>query len=154
LSLELRECERRKYVESDGQSFGSDAVANQDATAIQKMIERFAEVIRTLDADLVSSVFHPQASSFSLTSRGICIEPAKAWPEIIRKANADSAHLFRERFSVRTVNIDVDGSVASAKVEWKFESARIVDFYNLLKTDRGWLIINQVYHTYTPSKTG
>lgn len=139
-------------MDSDGRN--SNAVSNPDKAAIEGLIERFAEGIRTLDADLISSVFHPEASSFSLTSRGICIEPAGAWPKIIEQATADDSHLFREDFSVRSLMIDIAGTAASAKVEWQFESARIIDFYCLIKTDSGWLIANQVYHTFPVNKRG
>jgi len=139
---------------ADGRRSKSDITTSRDEKAIQKIIERFAEGIRTLDANLVSSIFHPEALSFSVTARGICIEPFGAWPEIMRQAGVDNTHIFRERFSTRILKIDIAGTAAIAKVEWKFERARIIDFYNLLKTDDGWLITNQVYHTYPAGKAG
>jgi hypothetical protein len=131
----------------------SDGASGNDDAAILGLIDKFAEGIRSLDGDLVASIFHPDASSFSLTPRGICIEPAKAWADIMKQARGDESHLFHELFSVRVLNIDIAGSVATAKVEWSFESARIVDFYNLLKTDSGWVITNQVYHTFPPGES-
>ncbi|HUV29953.1 MAG TPA: nuclear transport factor 2 family protein [Acidobacteriota bacterium] len=139
-------------METDDQNLGSDATAKQDEKAILEVIEQFAEGIRKLDPHLVSSVFHPKALSFSITPRGICIEPVEAWPEILRKAREDSDHLFREKFSVQTLNIDIAGTAASAKVEWEFESSKIIDFYNLLEMESGWLITNQVYDTSPLSK--
>jgi len=137
---------------TDGQKSDSNTTTKQDDTAIRNIIDRFAEGIRTLNVDFVSSAFHPQALSFSITSRGVCIEPTEAWPEILGMARADSNHIFQEKFSVRTLNIDIAGTAAIAKVEWIFESSRIIDFYNLLKTESGWLITNQVYHTFPRSK--
>jgi ketosteroid isomerase-like protein len=126
---------------------------SDDEKAIRQAIEQFIQGIRDLDAESIASVFHPDADSLSLTPRGICIEPAEAWPKIIEQAKAESTHMFREDFSVRILNIEVVGTVAAAKVEWTFESARIVDFYNMLKTEGKWLIVNQVYHTFRPGET-
>jgi hypothetical protein len=136
-------------VDKDNQHVGLGAATGPEEMAIQGTIDRFACGIRQLDGGLVSSAFHSEGSSFSVTARGICIEPAKAWAEIMRQARNDDAHLFRERFSVQTLHIDVAGTAATAKVEWEFQSTRVVDFYNLLKTGDGWLITGQVYHTFS-----
>ena len=130
-------------------SRSDDEIADElEERAVRLTIERFVQGIRNLDAGLIASVFHPGADSLSITPRGICIEPAEAWPRIIQQARADSGHMFRGDFSVQILNIEVVGTVAAAKVEWIFESARIVDFYNMLKTEGKWLIVNQVYHTF------
>lgn len=140
-------------MEKDSWNSDSDGAVKQDEQAIGKVIDMFARGIRGLDADLVCSVFHPEANSFSVTPRGICIEPCDAWPKIIQQATTDKAHLFREQFSVEILSVEIVGTVAAAKVRWEFESAGIIDFYNLLKTDSGWLITNQVYHTFPRDKT-
>ena len=135
-------------MEPDNDQSEDEITTKQEDRAIRLAVKQFFEGIRSLDAELISAIFHPHSSSFSVTPRGICIEPAETWPRIIEQAKADSAHLFRERFSVRILGTDIVGTVATAKVEWTFESARIVDFYNLLKTEGMWLIVNQVYHTF------
>ena len=125
----------------------ADAEAIQDSAAIQEVIDKFVEGIRSLNPDLMCSVFHPEAVSLSMTSSGICVESADSWTEILGKAKSDSSHLFNEKFVADTLSIDVVGAVASAKVQWIFQSCKIVDFYNLIRTEIGWLIANQVYHT-------
>jgi hypothetical protein len=128
-------------------SYNTDAAVTHNKAAIQKVIDRFVEGIRKLNPDLVSSVFHPKATSFSITPNGICLEPFDSWSEILKKAEADDSHIFNENFTASILNIDIVGTVASAKVEWTFQSCKIVDFYNLIETENGWLITNQVYHT-------
>jgi len=135
-------------MEPDSSQSDDEITTEQKNRAIGLMVEQFSEGIRSLDAEMISAIFHPHSSSFSVTPRGICIEPAEAWPRIIEQAKADSTHLFRERFSVRILGADIVGTVATAKVEWTFESARIVDFYNMLKIEGKWLIVNQVYRTF------
>lgn len=130
-------------------SNGEAASAEADRETIVKTIEQFFDGIRHLDAELINAIFHPRANSFSLTPRGVCVEPAEAWPDIINQARNDPEHLFHEPFSGRILDTDVVGTVATAKVEWIFKSATIVDFYNLLKVEGNWLIVNQVYHTLT-----
>jgi len=119
----------------------------QDKAAIQKVIDEFVEGIRSLNPDLVCSVFHPKAISFSITANGLCLETVDSWVDILDKAKTDDSHLFNEKFTVDTLDIDVLGTVARAMVEWTFQSCKIVDFYNLIRTETCWLITNQVYHT-------
>jgi hypothetical protein len=126
---------------------GDIDISELEKKEIESVIEQFFDGIRKLDVELISEVFHPQSSSFSITPRGVCIEPFESWPRIIKQAKDDSAHLFHERFSLKILRTDITGSAASAKVEWTFESTRIVDYYNLLKIEGKWLIVNQVYHT-------
>jgi hypothetical protein len=153
-AIEHDDIQRKRLMGKNNQGIGSDDTAGRDEAAIRKVIARFSEGIRDLDADQVSSIFHQEANSFSVTPSGICIEPHSAWPRIIKRARADSAHLFREPFTVRILNIDIAGTAATAKVEWKFESATIVDFYNMLKIEGNWLIVNQVYHVLPDSGAG
>jgi hypothetical protein len=129
----------------------SDSVEARERAAVEDTIRLFTEGIRNLETDKVVRAFHPQATSFSHTPRGICIEPAEKWPGIMDKAKTDVKHLFQEDSSVRILSVDVVGMAAAAKVEWIFQSARIVDFYNLLKVDNHWCIVNQVYHTFAVS---
>ena len=129
-----------------------DASLMAETEAVKSTIHEFIRGIRELDADMIGRAFHPQANSFSVTPRGVCIEPVDRWPEIIRQAHADAGHLFREEFTIRILAVDIDGTAASAKVEWTFRTARIVDFYNLLKADGRWLIVSQVYSTHSLSE--
>lgn len=127
---------------------GENRTYEMEKKEIESTITEFSNGISKLDAKLISEVFHPRSSSFSLTPRGVCIEPFEAWPDIIKQAKDDRTHLFHEKFSHQTLRIDISGNAASAKVEWIFESARIVDYYNMLKIEGRWLIVNQVYHTF------
>jgi len=124
-------------------------VQENDYDAIKLLIERFSSGIRELDHKIISSVFHQKSNSFSLTSRGVCFEPYEAWTKIIKSAKSNDAHIFKENFSINIIKIDVIKTIASAKVEWNFENTRIVDLYNLIKEDDDWVIVNQVYHTFS-----
>jgi len=120
--------------------------------AIRLTIDRFIKGIRELDSELILSAFHPLANSYSMTPNGLCIEPAKAWPKIIRQAKSDKNHLFQQTFSAKILKIEIVRTVAAARVEWTFKNTKIIDFYNMLKTEREWLIVNQVYHTFRSEK--
>lgn len=125
-----------------------NGVSESEAKAVRSVIHQFCDGISNLDAAAIALAFHDDGSSFSVTPRGLCIEPAANWPGIIEKAKNDSSHLFRQQHSKRTLKIDIVGTVAAAKVEWLFETTRIVDFYNLAKIDGRWYIMNQVYHVF------
>ncbi|UCE25196.1 MAG: nuclear transport factor 2 family protein [Candidatus Zixiibacteriota bacterium] len=140
-------------MNQNNHSEGKAVSIEPNRRAIVKTIEQFFDGIRRLDADSITAIFHPRADSFSLTPRGVCIEPAQVWRDIINQVRDNPEHLFHESFSGRILDIDVVGTVGTAKVEWIFKSARIVDFYNLLKVDGNWLIVNQVYHTFVGQDT-
>jgi hypothetical protein len=119
-----------------------------EVKAVRSVIRQFCDGISNLDVAAVAQAFHADGSSFSVTPRGLCIEPAANWPAIIATAQSDPGHLFRQEHSNRILRMDIVDSVASAKVEWLFETTRVIDFYNLAKIDGRWYIMNQVYHVF------
>jgi hypothetical protein len=125
-----------------------DCVGKQDENAILQTIQQFIDGISNLDAEIIAATFHPEATSFSCTSRGVCVEPASTWHQMIDQARSDPNHLFRQECSTRILDIDVVDTAAAAKVEWIFGDTRVVDFYNLLRVDDRWYIVNQVYHLF------
>ena len=126
----------------------SHGVSDSEAKAVRSVIRRFCDGITNLDVVAIADAFHADGSSFSVTPRGLCIEPSANWTEIIEKAKSDPGHLFRQEHSYRILKIDVAGSVAAAKVEWLFKTTRVLDFYNLAAIDGRWFIMNQVYHVF------
>lgn len=129
-----------------------NGASESEVKAVREVIHQFCDGIGNLDAAAIAQAFHADGSSFSVTPRGLCIEPAANWTEIIEKAKSDPGHLFRQKHSNRILKIDIVSSVAAAKVEWLFETTRVLDFYNLAKIDGRWYIMNQVYHVFDRSQ--
>ena len=127
-------------------------VSESEVKAVREVIHQFCDGISNLDAAAIGKAFHADGCSFSVTPRGLCIEPAANWPEIIENAKNDSGHLFRQKHSKRILRIDIVDSVAAAKVEWFFKTTRVLDLYNLAKINGRWYIMNQVYHVFDRSK--
>ena len=87
-------------------------------------------------------VFHPDAKlhfirngQFSTRTAAEYIAGASGRPA------ADEAQ--RKR---RIVSVDVSGDAAQAKIELDYPSAVFTDYFNLLKIDGKWLIVDKTYH--------
>ena len=44
----------------------------------------------------------------------------------------------------RIVSLDITGNIASAKCELETQKALFTDYFNLIKTNEGWLIVDKV----------
>jgi len=52
----------------------------------------------------------------------------------------------------RIVSIDITNNIAVSKIEISTPTLLFTDYFNLLKTDKGWLIVDKI-STRTPHKT-
>jgi hypothetical protein len=50
----------------------------------------------------------------------------------------------KEGVEGRIVSLDVTGNIASAKCELETPKALFTDYFNLIKTDAGWLIVDKI----------
>ncbi len=122
--------------------------SRSDEEAIHETLNYFFTGLDSLDADIIKKAFHPQARSFSMTSRGLCEEPPDHWDRTCAAAKTDPQHPFHNRSREKNiVSLDITGTAAAAKVEWIFSGFMFTDYYNLLKIDGRWYIMGEVYHT-------
>ncbi|MCP4580245.1 MAG: nuclear transport factor 2 family protein [candidate division Zixibacteria bacterium] len=115
--------------------------------SINNTLRYFFDGLDNLDAGMIKKAFHPEARSFCVMDSGLGSRSVSHWDDTIRDAQDDPNHLFREKSRKNIVFIDITGDAASAKVEWVFTDLMFIDYYNLLKLDGRWYIMNKIYHT-------
>lgn len=120
----------------------------QEKQSIKQTLQYFFDGLDNLDAAKILKAFHYKAWSFSNGDKGFVNIPASHWPKTIENAKNDPEHPFnKEKSKKNIVYIDIAGNAAQAKVEWIFTDFMFTDYYNLLKVDGKWLIVNKTYHT-------
>ncbi len=120
----------------------------QENQAIRKTLQHFFEGLDNLEAQSILRAFHYKAWSISLRDKRILHNPVSYWPKTIEEAKKDPGNPFlKEKSRKNIVYIDITGTAAQAKVEWIFTDFMLTDYYNLLKVDDTWLIVNRTFHT-------
>ena len=122
-----------------------------DHHAIVQVLEDYFSGLYTGDVDLLRSVFHPEAASFSDIGGQGYHKPVEDWFADV--ANRTSSAQLGERCNMRVLSVDVLHSIAMAKVH---VPARGFDYYNylsLLRQDGRWLIVNKVFDDLPPVST-
>jgi len=120
----------------------------QEKQAITATLQNFFEGLDNLKAESILKAFHYKAWSVSMRQNQIIHNGVSTWPKTIELAKKDPDNPFvREKSKKNIVYIDITGSAAQAKVEWVFTDFMYTDYYNLLKVEGRWLIVNRTYHT-------
>ncbi len=70
------------------------------------------------------------------------------WINMFKKIKEIPNHPFNREISKKNIiYIDVTGHVVQVKVEWIFSKFMFKDYYQMLKEDGKWLIVNKVWYT-------
>lgn len=122
---------------------------NKDEGEIRHTLQYFFDGLDNLDADLIKQAFYPESQSFHITQEGSIGKMAVSeWDNSMQSVRANPDHPINKNKSRKNVlYIDVTGTAASAKVEWIFPDFMFTDYYNLLKINGRWYIVNKTYHT-------
>lgn len=119
----------------------------KEREAIQRTLQYFFDGLDNQDFATIMKAFHPDAMSWCVTKNGLSGGPVSSWEKGIEKSKTDPAHLFNEKSRKNIAFIDITDDAASVKVEWNFTPLMFTDYYNLLKLDGQWLIMNKIFHT-------
>lgn len=113
-----------------------------DEEAVRATLEHYLQGHATGDGAHMAIAFHPDAELMWVQDgrlRRRSVEdyiagfPGRPAPDEARRAR-------------RIVQIDVDGSAASAKILLDYPDARFVDYMSLLKVDGEWKIVHKIFH--------
>ena len=121
---------------------------NEEA-AIKRTLQYFFDGLDNLDAETIKKAFYPKADTFYIAKEGKLGHMAVSdWDKSMDTVKANPDHIFHKEKSKKHIAfIDITGTAASAKVEWVFSTFMFTDYYNLLKIDSTWYIVNKTYHT-------
>jgi hypothetical protein len=121
----------------------STTTAVQEYDAIAKTIQHYIDGARSGKGDDMKPAFHPGATIFGYVGPDLFSGPIQGlfdWND----GNGPAKDV-----QVRIANIDLGGSVATARLEIdNWTGHRFTDFFTLLKVDGEWKIINKVFHLY------
>lgn len=113
---------------------------------VQKTLNMYIEGQATGDSAMVASSFHDswQLKYFAENKFNIV---AKSKYVVGYKKHAKSPN-----WSGRIVSIDITNTVATAKVEISTAKLLFTDYFNLMKINQDWVIVDKI-STRTPHKT-
>jgi len=124
------------------------SLSETEKSEIKRTLRLFFHGLDYLDAKLIKKAFYKDARSYCINAEGVGGMPVDNWDNVIKQIKDNPDHPYNaEKSKKNIVYIDVTGDVASAKVEWIFSEFKFTDYYNLLKIDNRWYIVNKIYHT-------
>ena len=115
----------------------------QEYNAIAEVLNKCIEGNAQASSAAMKPAFHEKATLFGLNGKEVF------GPEIQKLC--DIVDTFEPSPNARAAiaRIDVAGTAASARVDSDNVAAnRFTDFFNLLKIDGKWIVVNKVYHTH------
>ncbi|MES2546959.1 MAG: nuclear transport factor 2 family protein [Pseudomonadota bacterium] len=114
-----------------------------DYDAISKVIQHYIDGARSGKGALMKPAFHNDATIFGYVGPDLFAGPIQGlydWND----ANGPATGIVS-----RIANIDLVGTVASVRLESdNWTGHRFTDFFNLLKVDGEWKVMNKVFHLH------
>lgn len=112
--------------------------------AIEKTIQFYLDGARSGSGQIMKAAFHADATIFGYIGDDLFAGPIQKlfdWND----ANGPAATIV-----ANITHIDLVGSVANARVESEdWTGHKFTDFFNLLKVDGEWKIMNKVFHLHS-----
>lgn len=116
---------------------------------VKAALERYIEGIRTGDVALLQSVFDANARLHGYIMGQFVNGPLDVFLKDVTEKPAPVKS--GEPFRATIVDIRVDGNVACGTViEESYFGLNFVDHFHLLKTARGWAIVDKIFHHEPP----
>ncbi|WP_264523088.1 nuclear transport factor 2 family protein [Flavobacterium sp. N502536] len=131
------------FFKSNAQSQNAD----DDWSLIHKTLNLYIDGQATGDSVMVGRAFHSSWQLKGFREKEFIVVPKSKYLVGYKKRDARPAN-----WSGRVVSVDFTNNAASAKVEISTAKLLFVDYFNLLKTDQGWFIVDKI-STRTPHKT-
>jgi hypothetical protein len=123
----------------------TDSTAN-DWQLIQKTVNLYIDGQATSDSAMVAQAFHDSWQLKVFRDNEFRVIPKSKYITGYKKRTKPT------NWSGRIVFIDIAHDIAIAKVEISTSKLLFTDYFNLLKTNQGWLIVDKI-STRIPHKT-
>lgn len=120
---------------------------NDDWLAIKKTLNLYIDGQATGDSAMVAQAFHDSWQLKVFSDSEFRIIPKSKYLVGYKKRESKP-----NNWSARTVFIDISNNAAVAKVEISTAKLLFTDYFNLLKTNQGWLIVDKI-SSRIPHKT-
>ena len=115
----------------------------QEYNAIAEVLNKYLEGNAKGNSAATKLAFHAQATFFGVSGDEV------VGPEILKLYDIVDTLESSPNAQTAIARIDVAGTAANARVDSEnVAGQRFTDFFNLLKIDGRWIIVNKVYHIY------
>ncbi len=111
----------------------------------QAIIDHYHEGHAQSDPNLYEGILHPDWKFFMLNDDGhLEIVDRAEYMSWYNPAELDQSLDWETKFFY----VDVTGRVASAKISIENQNVRYVDYFNLIRQDGKWWIVNKISHPF------
>ena len=115
----------------------------QEYNAITEVLNKYLEGNSKGNSEATKLAFHAKATFFGVSGNEV------VGPEIQKLYGIVDTLEPSPNAQTAIARIDVAGTAANARVDSENVAGnRFTDFFNLLKIDGRWIIVNKVYHIY------
>jgi len=115
---------------------------NADEAEVRAALEHYLQGHATGDGQHFRLVFHPDSKLYFNREGKFSTRTAE---EYIGGASGKPADDEAQR-KRRIVSVDVSGDAAQAKIELDYPTVFFTDYFNLLKVDGKWMIVNKTFN--------
>ena len=115
-----------------------------DIADVEAVVWLYLEALHAGDVAGLAKAFAPGSALYASAdgqATALAIEP---WLERVRNRKSAKDSGFESRNAI--LSIEVEGSMAMAKVTSAFPPKSFVDYLSLVKTEAGWRIVAKTYH--------
>ena len=120
-----------------------DDRTDPETAAIEALVQNYFLGMYEGDVERLRRIFHPQCWLFGENRNGSHQFPLSGFLDQIASVPVPKAE--GEPFDMRLVSIDRTGSVATAKVEVRYQGRRYTDYLTLQKAAAGWSIVSKAF---------
>lgn len=111
---------------------------------VESVVRAYLEALHAGDVEGLEKAFAPGSALYASTDGQASVLPLEPWLERVRNRKSAKDSGFESRNGV--LSIEVEGSMAVAKVTSAFPPKRFIDYLSLVRTQAGWRIVAKTYH--------
>ena len=122
----------------------------QDKSEIEKTIQMFFDGFDDMNAELINEAFYNgKIEMFTIRESGkLNKTPVSNFPKWFEQLKSQPDNIInKEKSKKNIIYIDITGYAANAKVEYIFSTYKWTEYYNLLKIEDRWYIMNKIFNT-------
>ena len=128
-----------------GPAANSDVPSGGDRAAIEAAIQHYFRAGDTGDPEELKLAFHPASIMYGNRNGAFVGVDQAEWQGRLQKERAEGKPPTPASWR-KILSIDIEGDVASAKLQSDFPTFQFLDFVNLVKVNGTWKIVNKVYY--------
>jgi Putative lumazine-binding len=122
--------------------FGFAQTETADFNAVQETVRWYLDGGTNADTAMFARAFWPEGQMIYLSEGKTTIVPLK---DFVNRVKASAQ---KQERRTRIISIQVEGNAATAHLEIENDKYIFQDFMHLLKTEKGWKIVNKTFYRF------